>query len=802
MFTHYLKIVLRSLWKYKGFSAINIFGLAIGMACSLLIFLYVRDERSYDKYHPDAGNIHRVVKDFINDDGSRIPDATSPAALAPAMQREIPEVVHITRILPDWGGTWLVKFGDKKITENKLWRVDSSFFDVFKFEFIKGDAKSALKDTRSIVLTETAARRHFGKQDPVGKIIDVQPIGEMMVSGVIEDVPPNSHFHFDFLVSFRQLQGNPDANWGQYNYYTYVKVKDGTNIAGFTKKIQGVYERNQEERFSVFYTQPVTDIHLKSNLKWELEPNSDETYVYVFTVIGLFILLIAAINYINLSTAKSSIRAKEIGIRKVAGAVRPALISQFLLESVVTSFIAAIIAICIAQLILPMVNGITQKNLEIIGNPSILGYMLLAALVVGLIAGIFPALYLSSFKPIMVLKGFKMNERGVLNLRKSLVVVQFTISTALIIGAVIIAQQIRFIQSAKLGWNKEQVVVIKNAFVLSPSDRSAFLNKIKQYPGIEKAATSSIILGEGFSTSRMSPKGSDKEQQVNFSSVGFDYLDVVGIEMKEGRGFSEKFPADTLNNGIPGGPLEQNIGGIVVNETAVKDLSLGSPAIGKQLLWGNDGDTSYYVTVIGVTKDFHFRSLRNEIKPFAFISTPSQQGNFTVKLSTDNIQGTLTQLEKTWNEFGAERPFEYVFLDENFARLYASEDRFQKVFISLVILGIFIACLGLLGLATYAAEQRIKEIGIRKTLGASVMSVVGLLSKDFLKLVLIALVIAVPIAWYAMNRWLEDFHYRINIQWWVFALSGIIAIIIALATISLQTIRAARSNPVESLRME
>ncbi|MGB8193611.1 MAG: FtsX-like permease family protein, partial [Chitinophagaceae bacterium] len=620
-----------------------------------------------------------------------------------------------------------------------------------------------------------------------------------MISGVVKDVPANSHFHFEFLVPWRQLPVTLDNNWGQYNYYTYAKVKPGTNIAGLTKKIQGVYERNQAERYSVFYTQPLTAIHLTSNLKWELEPNSDKLYVYVFTIIGLFILLIAAINYINLATAKSSLRAKEIGVRKVAGAERGSLVKQFLFESVLICLAAAIIALVIAQLLAPLVNSITQKDLTIFGNWIVLLYMLLAALSVGLLAGIFPALYLSSFRPIMVLKGFKLNESGALNLRKTLVVVQFTISIVLIIGALVIAQQINFIQSAKMGFDKEQVVVVRNAGFLSTSDRSAMLNSIKQLQGVKKAAASNMVIGQGFSTTRLNVKGSDKQQQLNFSNITPEYMDVVGIQLKEGRNFS--LP-DTLNNGIPGGPLEQTLGGILINETAVKELQLDSPAVGRQLVWGTDADTFYYVNVIGVMKDFHFTSLRNEIKPFGFIYTPSNHGNFTIKLSTDNVKGTIGQLEKLWNQFSKERPFDYIFLDENFARLYASETRFQKAFISLVVLGILIACLGLLGLATYAAQQRVKEIGIRKTLGASVTNVVGLLSKDFLKLVMIALVIAIPIAWFMMNRWLRDFHYRVNIEWWVFVLGGALAILIAFATISIQTIKAARANPVKSLRTE
>ncbi|HYE56511.1 MAG TPA: ABC transporter permease [Chitinophagaceae bacterium] len=802
MFTHYLKIVGRSLWKSKGFSFINIFGLAVGMACSLLIFLYVTDEKSYDTFHKDAKNIHRIVKDFINDDGSRIPDATTPAALAPAMKRELPEVIEITRFMPEWGGRWLVKYGDKKMMEQKVWRADSTFFDVFTFPFIKGDPKTSFNDARSVMITESIANKYFGKEDPIGKVLQMQPFGDMTVTGVIKDIPENAHFHFDFLVPWKQLPQSINTNWGQYNYYTYAKIKEGTNMDAFAKKIQDLYERNQEERHSIFYTQPLTGIHLTSRLKWELEPNGDKLYVDIFTIIGIFILLIAAINYINLATAKSALRAKEIGIRKVSGAIRGSLIKQFLLESVVTCFFAAILAILMAQLLIPLVHTVTQKRLEVITNPAVFVYMAGAVTLVGLIAGTFPALYLSSFKPISVLKGFKMNESGVLNLRKSLVVVQFTISIVLIIGALVIMQQIRYIQSAKLGFDKEQVAVIRNTGALSATDRNAYLNSVKQLQGVKKASGANIILGDKFSTSRISKRGSTKEQQVNFAVVGYDYLDVVGIEMKEGRGFSGNFPADTLNNGIPGGPLQQTIGSIVINETAAKELALDQPAVGQQLLWGTDGDTSYYVNVVGVMKDFHFTSLRNEIKPFAFLASASQFNNVTIKLSTGNIQNTLASLERLWKQFSQERPFEYVFLDENFAKLYTAEARFQKVFISLVILGILIACLGLLGLATYAAQQRVKEIGIRKTLGASVTGVVGLLSKDFLKLVFISLLIAAPIAWYMMNKWLEDFHYRVHLEWWVFPLGGFIAILIAFLTISFQTIKAAKANPVKSLRTE
>jgi putative ABC transport system permease protein len=801
MLRNYFKIALRNLWKSKNFFFINIFGLAVGITCSLLIFLFVQDELSYDKFNKDSGNIYRVVKDFVNDDGSRLPDATTPPALAPAMQRQIPEIIHVTRVFPNWGSNFLISYGDKKITEEKLYRVDSSFFDVFTFPFIYGNAKKAFEEINSIVITEAAAKRYFGKDDPMGKTLKVDNLGDMMVTGVLKDIPSNAHFHFDFLISVRKFAGNIDTDWGFYNFYTYAKVKGNTNISNLTNKIQALYKNGVTEGKNIFYIQPLEGIHLSSNLKWELEPNSDKLYVYVFTLIGLFIILIAAINYINLATAKSSLRAKEIGVRKVAGAVRSSLINQFLLESVITCLIASVIAIIAAQLLLPFVNALIQKDLALIGNSMLLVYVLLAALFIGLAAGIFPALYLSAFKPVMVLKGLKLDENRTLSLRKALVVLQFTISIVLIIGAVLISQQMNFIQSAKLGLNKDQVLVVKNAGFLSATDRSAFQNIALQVPGVKNISSSDGVVGGQNWTNSMSLKGSKNSQLINFLNIGYSFLDVLNIEIKEGRGFSQEFASDTMNRG-DGKDLEQVLGSVVLNETAVKDLGIPNPAIGKQVLWSMDADTSYYLTVVGVAKDFHFASLRNEIKPFAFVNNPRRCDNFTIKLSANNIKSSLTQLESRWDKFSPEKPFQYAFLDETFSKLYQSEGRFQKVFISLVALGILIACLGLLGLASFAAQQRIKEIGIRKVLGASVRSVVGLLSVDFLKLVIIALFIAMPIAWFAMDKWLQDFAYRINISWWVFPLAGVIAILIAFCTISFQAIKAAIANPVKSLRTE
>lgn len=802
MIRNYLKIAFRTLWKNKRLASINIFGLATGIACSLLISLYVQDELSYDTHHQDADRIYRVVKDFINDDGSRIPDATSPGPLAAAMQKEIPEVETIARIHPDWGGTVRVEYDNKRIAEPKVWRVDSSFFDVFSTKFLQGDAKTALSDINSVVLTKSTAERYFGNEEPIGKILKMNGKDDFTVTGVIEDVPAQSHFHYDFLLSYRRLPSAANTNWDSYNYYTYVKVRPGTDIGAFDKKIQALYERNTTEHYSAFYSQPLVEIHLTSKLKWELEPNGDRLYVLIFGIIGAFILLIAGINYINLSTAKSSLRAKEIGIRKVSGAQRKSLVFQLMMESLIICVISASIALAMAYLLTPVVNELTQKQIHLFGNPLIVVYLFAVTIFIGIVAGIFPALYLSSFQPVAVLKGFKLNEKGALNLRKSLVVIQFTISVVLIISALIIMEQMNYVQSAELGFNKDQVMVINNAGGLSRSDKSSFLNSIKELSGVEKVATSSTVLGRGFNTTRLRAQGSQQQQQLNFTSAGFDYLDVVGIEIKEGRGFTREVPADTMNNGTSGGPLNQRLGGIVINEQAAKEFGLGSPAVGKQLVWATDADTVYYVEVIGVTKDFHFTSLRNEIKPYGFLMFPQGQNNFTVKLSGGSITSTVAQLEAMWKKSFPETPFEYLFLDDTFDKMYAAEARFQKVFISLVVLGIIIACLGLFALAAFSAEQRIKEIGIRKVLGASVPQVVALLSADFLKLVAIAVIVAVPIAYFAMQSWLSGFAYRITVEWWIFIAAACIAFLIAFLTISSQAIKAAITDPVKNLRTE
>ncbi|MEP6465752.1 MAG: ABC transporter permease [Parafilimonas sp.] len=783
----------------KIFSFINIFGLASGMACSLLIFLYVSDESSYDKFNNDSENIYRVVKDFVNDDGSKVPDATTPPALAPYMQKQIPEVESVTRLFanPDWGANFLFQYGTKKFNEQSIVFVDSSFLKVFTFPFIKGNPKTAFAASNSVILTESTAKKYFGNENPIGKTLHAdQFLEDLLVTGVIKDVPRNAHFHFDFAISLQKLGGDHNTDWGWYEFYTYAKVKPNTNITNFTKKIQGLYNQNNPDGKNIFYTQPLTAIHLSSDLKEEIETNGDSMQIYIFSIIAIFIILIAGINYVNLSTARSSIKAKEVGVRKIAGASRLQLINQFLVESFLTCIIAAALALLIAQLLLPSVNAITQKQLSLSGQPNVFLYLLLTTVFLAFVAGLFPSVYLSSFKPFGILKGAGKNNGTALSLRKVLVVIQFTISIVLIIGALVIAKQMNFMQSSDLGLDKNQVLIIKNAWSLPDDQKDAFKNAALQIHGVQKIAMADGILGGQTWIRKMHLQGSQDAQPINFLSVSNDFTEALEIKLKEGRSFSAKFPSDVMTR-LPDSASNQKLGSVVLSETAVKELDISEPAIGKNIYWDQN-----YLKIIGVVKDFHFTSFRTKVEPFAFVNNPIRMGNFTVKLSTNNIKSTLIQLENTWNKFSPHRPFEYTFLDDTYAKLYQSENRFQKVFISLVILGIVIACLGLFGVAAFAAQQRVKEIGIRKVLGASTAAIANMLSRDFLKLVMIALIIAIPAGWYFMNKWLQGFAYRIDLSWSIFVAAAVLAILIALITVSFQAIKAAIANPVKSLRSE
>ena len=802
MLKNYLKIAIRSLLRHRGVSFINIFGLAVGIACCLLILLYVHDELRYDRQNRDANRIYRIAKDFVNDDGTFLPDATTPPALAPAMQKNIPEVEHATRVFPGWGFKRQIEFGDKKFLEPRFFRVDSSFFDVFTVPFVQGSAATVFKELNSVVLTQSMVKKYFGDADPMRKVLHTD-VGDLMVTGVVKDVPPQAHMHYDFLISVRKFSGDIDQNWNWYNFYTYVKLKPGTRIATVVPKVQQVFKQNDKDGKSRFFATALTDIHLHSDLKWEIEPNGNNLYVIAFSIIGLFVVAIACVNYINLSTAKSALRAKEIGVRKVAGAFRGMLVRQFLTESIVTVGVAFLLALILAWAALPVINTLVQKDLSLglLLKPFWLAATLGAIALIGLLAGLYPALYLSAIKPVWILKARILPNRSVFSLRKVLVVFQFTITIGLIVGTAIVLQQLNYIRDAQLGLDKSQVMIVSDAGSLSRSDREALRNSLLKINGVERVATANGIVGGQNWTRSMRFKESRNNLLLNFIGINYDYLDVLGIKIKEGRGFSPAFPADTIaENRDPS--KERFVGSVILNENAVKALGVPEPAVGKLVTWGDDGDTAYYVRIVGVAKDFHFTSFHSEIKPFAFFINNDWQDNFTIKVGAAHLDKTIAAVQKTWSAYTSGRPFHYNFLDDTFARLYQSDQRFNTVILYLTVLAITIGCMGLFGLTAFMIERRAKEIGIRKVVGASVSSIVVLLSSDFVRLIAVSILIATPVAWYAMDSWLRNFAYRISIQWWIFLAAGAAAILIALVTVSLQTIKAALTNPVKSLHSE
>jgi putative ABC transport system permease protein len=802
MLRNYLKIALRSLRKHRVVSFINIIGLAVGITCGLLIFLFVREETSYDRFNLHADRTYRIVKDFVNDDGSRLPDATTPPALAPSMLHEIPEVEQATRVYPGWGTKFLIRYGEKSFTEERLFRVDSNFFDFFTIPFVEGNGSNAFKELNSIVITQSTANKYFGTQDPLNKVLRTD-MGDLKVTAVVKDVPDAAHFHFDFLISTAKFAGNIDNQWGWYNFYTYVRLKPHTNIDAIVPKVQALYKKNNDKGKNIFYAQALTDIHLRSDLKWEIEPNGNALYIYLFSIIGLFVIAIACVNYINLSTAKASLRAREIGVRKVTGALRGALIRQFLTESVVTVLLSFVLALALARLLLPAINLLIQKNLslDVLTDPALLAVTLAAILIIGMLAGIYPALYLSGIKPVHVFKGQTYTGRPAFDLRKALVIFQFTISVALIAGTVVMVQQIHYALNARLGLNKDQVIVIDDAGSISRADREAMLGELMKINGVGKVASANGVVGGLNWTTSMNAKGSQNSQLINILGISYDYLDVLGIRIKEGRNFSAAFPTDTLSPGLAG-QTSRLSGSIILNETAIRDLGIHEPAVGQLVQRGQDHDTVYYLKIVGVTEDFHFASFKSAIKPFAFLINIDWQDNFTVKVAPAGLDHTIAQIGGVWKRYSPDRPFHYSFLDETFSKHYQSDQRFNQVVLYLTILAIGIGCMGLFGLTAFMVERRTKEIGVRKVVGATATSIVVLLSRDFIRLVLLAVLIATPIAWFALNKWLGNFAYRISIQWWVFALAGGAALFIALLTISFQAIGAALANPIKSLRSE
>jgi len=793
MLKNYLKIAFRNLWKHKVFSFINIMGLTVGMSACFMIFLYVNFELKYDAFNLKADRIYRLVTD-IKTPSETINTGVTSWAYGPNIKNDFPEVEAYTRIS---GGSFLVRKGDIKFQEEATAFADSSLFRVFDFKLIKGDAKTALKDQLSIVFTEKAAKKYFGDTDPIGQTLLLSGEGlPAIVTGVMENIPENSQIKADMFVSMSTLtqrfNKGLDEQWGNFGASTYLLLKPGTTGKALEKKFPAFMKNRAGKlmtELNMHYTlllEPLRDVHLLST-RGSAEPGSMNN-VYVFSVVAIFILLIACINFVNLTTARSVERAKEVGIRKVVGAPRALLARQFISESILLCLIAFVFAFVLSAALIPLFNNLAGKIISegIFSNWPFIGLLFLSAILIGIVAGSYPALVLSSFEPVVVLKGrFTTSVKGIL-LRKGLVTVQFGISIALIIATMVVYTQMSFMRNRDLGFTKDQMMVVNSE---GDPKKNAFKESLNDLSGVKSTAVSSSVPGGGNpgAYSEIENKSGDLQvANLDLYFVDFDYIPQFNLKMVAGRAFSKEFGTDTTQ-------------AMVINEAAAKlfGYSSADQAIGRRFKqWGREGK------IVGVVKDFHFRALQEKIKPLTMRIEPRQSDLVSIKIDGGNIKEAVAAIETKWKSAMPDRPFSYYFMDEFFDRQYRSEERFEKLFFNFAILAIFISCLGLLGLASYSTTQRTKEIGVRKVMGASIGSIVGLLSKDFLKLVLIAFLIASPIAYYGMYRWLENFAYKTDIQWWVFVAAAVLSTVIAFATVSYQSIKAALMNPVKSLRSE
>jgi len=808
MLKNYFKIAWRNLQKKKVYSFINILGLGVGMACCVLIFMFVQDELSYDDYHEKGDRIYRVLHGESAVDGVEEGNSTEDfwvwgnAPVGPALQLDFPEVENVVQF--SGRADILFTVNDQTQQEDGVFFMDSTVFDVFSWELLQGDPKTALVAPFSVVLTESTAKKYFGDEAALGKTIKGSEAagransGDYTVTGVMKDLPSNSHFKFNTLLSlstFKQSRPEVFDAWGYVDTYTYFLVNEQFDQANFDAKVPDFIEKRAGEDNGPNYTiaiEPLKDVYLRTVAQRQPGDTGSLTNIYVFSIIGLFILAIAMINFMNLSTARSMERAKEVGIRKSIGADRNSLIFQFLGESLIIVILAAIVAVIFVSVALPMMNNLTGKVLEVnrVINWQTIPVFFGIVVVLALLAGSYPAFVLSSFRPVSILKGIKKSDARGVNLRKGLVVFQFSLSIALIAGTIIVYSQMSHLLDKDMGFDKEQMLVIDYNYDEQVNNVSSALeNELENIPTIQSVAFSRSVPGSYFpnaGTTIETPEGEMVMMGQGVFQVGLDFINHFDLELVAGRSYSRDYPSDSTS-------------ALVLNEAAARQYGYANPAdiVGKKFdQWGRSGE------VIGVVKDFNYVSLHSKVEPLTLPFEAYASRYVSLKVSGEDIPATLSEVEKVWKQLAPHRPFIYSFLNEDFNKQYESDFRFRQIFTTFSILAILIACLGLLGLATYTAEQRTKEIGIRKVLGANIGSIVGLLSKDFIKLVLVAIVVATPVAWFAMNKWLEGFAYQVSVHWWIFLVAGILAVIVALVTISFQAIKAAMMNPVNSLKSE
>jgi putative ABC transport system permease protein len=811
MFKNYIKTTWRILRRSKGFSFINITGLAVGMACSLTIAFYIHHELNFDRFHKDSNRIYRVCSHIIQGDEDNRGAWTSPP-LAEALKAEFPEVEAAARYSP-WSTTYLIRAGDKQFLEKGVRFVDASFFDIFDFPFLAGDPETALQDPLTIVLTKSASVRYFGKQNPVGKILHFEDTKrDFKVTGLIQNPPAQSHLQFDFLASLNTSAYSRSKQWMQHNYFTYVRLHEQSDPKALESKFPDFFNRHygpqfqaetgknledflaKEGYYSSYILEPLKDIHLNKNITDNLSLKGSASDLFIFGTIAVFTLLIACINFMNLSTARFTHRSKEVGIRKVLGSSRKQLIFQFLTESLGLSCVAFVLALLVILILLPSFAGLAERQIRFsnIMDPTFLIPMICVLFAVGLFAGSYPAFFLSSFLPARTIKG-SVSVRGKkhLVLRRGLVVLQFAITFFVCLGTLVVSRQLHFVQNRDLGFDKDHVVIIHRANALQ-SEGLAFKQSLFRHPDILAVSHSESLPGSHFDPTTHRLEGSPPTEVYRLMTMHADedFSALYGLELAEGRYFDSRIPTDATS-------------AVVINEAAARLMGLSEP-VGRRIHkeWGG-ARPGEFVTIIGVLKDFHFASLHQEIQPMIIRPFMDRLWNYTsVRIRSDNIPRTLGLIESEWKTFTGGQPFEYSFLDSDFDSLYRAEQRAGRIFGIFGFLALFVACLGLFGLLTYAVERRTKEIGIRKILGASVPQITTLITREVFILVLTASIVSAPLTYFAMQKWLQNFAYRIPISGVLFLATALFLITAALVSVGFRAVKAAAANPSESLRYE
>lgn len=790
MFSHLFKIAFRNIYRQKGYSFINISGLAIGLSFSILILLWIQDELSYDTFHNNIENIYQIEENqYYN--GERFHVNVTPFPSAPVLEDEIPEILETARYMP-WLGEMYVRHNDKTFLEKDVVAADAEFFKIFTYNFVQGNPETALKNANTIVIDEEIAKKYFGNENPIGKTLSINNSLDFEVTGVMEKIPDNSSLNFSIVFPFTDLKqiNYWSDSWGNNSIYSFVDLQPGASIKEVDKKMTEILKRNNEGTETEFMLFPYKDKHLFSYGGYG-KPDTAVKYIYIFAGIAVFVLLIACINFMNLSTAKSANRSKEIGVRKAVGGLRGSLIKQFYGESIILAFISAFAALVIVTILLTPFNDITSKSIsftELLKLDFILGFLIIT-LITGFISGSYPALYLSSFQPIKVLRGALKSGAKSSKFRKTLVILQFTVSIALIVSTAIVFSQLDYMRNKNLGYSSEELIYVRVGGKLTENYKTV-KNEFEKLSSVSSVSGSRDTPGiYGSNSGGINWEGKDPETSllVSFSGIDYGYLKTMEIELKEGRSFSPQFPSDKALD---------STGNFLINETLAGIMGVESP-VGKTLdFLGVEGQ------IVGVMKDYHFSKVSRKIQPLALYLADESLDNVIIKLKPGNLANSIEQLTEAWNNVYDGYPFEFKFLDDDLDRMYRSEMRMFNLLKYFAIVAIIIACLGLYGLASFAAEQRTKEIGIRKVLGASEFTLAVLISKEFVVLVTLANLIAWPLSFYFMKDWLDSFAYRIDLSLYFFLTAGAIALVITILTVSYQALKAAYSNPIKSLRYE